>query len=57
MNENEDQIRTFCREHPEFHVVAPQTVPEGAAVGEWGTLFLPHRTASDGFFTAILERV
>ncbi len=57
VNENEDQIRTFCREHPEFHVVAPQTVPEGAAVGEWGTLFLPHRTASDGFFTAILERV
>lgn len=56
VNENEDQIRTFCREHPEFHVVAPQTVPEGAAVGEWGTLFLPHRTASDGFFTAILER-
>lgn len=57
VNENEDQVRMFCENHPEFHVVAPQTVPEGAVAGKWGTLFLPHKTASDGFFTAILERV
>lgn len=57
VNENEDQVRAFCENHPEFHVVAPQTVPEGAVAGKWGTLFLPHKTASDGFFTAILERV
>lgn len=57
VNENEDQIRSFCQKNPEFHVVTPQNVPQGARVGEWGTLLLPHRTASDGFFTAILERV
>lgn len=57
VNENEDQVRTFCEANPQFRVVTPEFVPQGAQVGEWGTLFLPHKTASDGFFTAILERV
>jgi 16S rRNA (cytosine967-C5)-methyltransferase len=47
--ENEDQIAAFCAAHPDFAPV-PVSPPE--------TFFRasPHRTGTDGFFTAILQR-
>ena len=54
--ENEDQIRAFCRDHPQFAVLPPASAPEGAADTGFGTLLLPDRTGTDGFFAAILVR-
>ncbi|MGN0975976.1 MAG: 16S rRNA (cytosine(967)-C(5))-methyltransferase RsmB [Gemmiger sp.] len=54
--ENEDQIRAFLAENGEFHVLAPYLALEGAEDTGFGTLFLPHRTGTDGFFIAVLER-
>lgn len=54
--ENEDQIRAFLDRNPGFAVVAPRILPEGARCGEYGTLFLPQETGTDGFFVSILER-
>ena len=42
--------------NPSFHVVLPKTAVPGADITPLGTLFLPHRTGTDGFFAAILER-
>ena len=54
--ENEDVVRHFLRQNPEFSVLAPKSVPDGALAGEYGTLFLPNRTGTDGFFAAVLAR-
>ncbi|MGN0983697.1 MAG: 16S rRNA (cytosine(967)-C(5))-methyltransferase RsmB [Gemmiger sp.] len=54
--ENEEQIRSFLATHPDFRVMAPPLgFPGAEATGE-GTLFLPHKTGTDGFFVAVLER-
>ena len=55
-DENENQVRAFCAAHPEFAVLPPRTLPQGAAAGEYGALLLPHKTGTDGFFAAILAR-
>lgn len=54
--ENEQQVRAFCAAHPEFSVLAPAQAPQGAIVSDYGTLLLPNRTGTDGFFAAILFR-
>ena len=55
-NENEAQICKFLQDNPDFTVVKPQLSLPGMSIGEYGTLFLPHKTATDGFFAAILQR-
>ena len=54
--ENEDQIKAFLAKNPQFHVIAPDLTLPGMQTGEYGTLFLPHKTGTDGFFAAILEK-
>ena len=56
LDENEAQVRQFLQANPDFAVIAPQITLSGMRVGEYGTLFLPHETSTDGFFAAILER-
>ena len=55
-HENEAQVRQFLQDNQDFSVIAPQITLSGMRVGEYGTLFLPHETSTDGFFAAILER-
>ena len=50
------QVEKFLSANPDFHVVLPKTALPGADITPLGTLFLPHRTGTDGFFAAILER-
>ena len=54
--ENQAQVEKFLSANPDFHVVKPETALPGADIGPLGTLFLPHKTGTDGFFVAILER-
>ncbi|WP_455500835.1 RsmB/NOP family class I SAM-dependent RNA methyltransferase, partial [Gemmiger sp.] len=54
--ENQAQVEKFLAANPDFHLVQPETVPAGADATPYGTLFLPHKTRTDGFFAAILER-
>jgi ribosomal RNA small subunit methyltransferase B len=54
--ENQAQVEKFLSVNPDFHVVLPKTALPGADITPLGTLFLPHRTGTDGFFAAILER-
>lgn len=54
--ENEEQVQTFLAKNPQFHVVTPSISLPGMLQGEYGTLFLPHKTGTDGFFAAILEK-
>ena len=54
--ENQAQVEKFLSANPDFHVVLPKTALPGADITPLGTLFLPHRTGTDGFFAAILER-
>ncbi len=53
--ENQEQVKTFLENNPRFHVaVPPLQLPGHAAGANMGTV-LPHKTATDGFFAAILE--
>ena len=54
--ENQAQVEKFLSANPDFHVVLPKMAVPGADITPLGTLFLPHRTGTDGFFAAILER-
>ena len=54
--ENEEQVQKFLAQNPQFHVVTPSLSLPGMLQGEYGTLFLPHKTGTDGFFAAILEK-
>lgn len=54
--ENQDQVRAFCTRHPEFSVLSPAVFPNGVLDTGYGTLLLPNRTGTDGFFAAILIR-
>ncbi len=54
--ENEEQIRAFLAERPDFAVVPPELAFPGARQTEFGALLLPHKTGSDGFFVSILEK-
>lgn len=54
--ENEEQIRQFLQDNPDFHMVNPEIHLAGMKTGEYGTVFLPHKTGTDGFFVSVLER-
>ena len=41
---------------PPVHLVEPETALTGVGITPLGTVFLPHKTGTDGFFAAILER-
>lgn len=55
--ENQAQIQLFLKNNPEFHVVKPEILLPGMQVEACGTLFLPQKTGTDGFFVAILEKL
>lgn len=58
--ENEDAIDWFLREHPDFFPLdAPEILRrQGIPIEAESPFlrFLPHRTGTDGFFAAVLER-
>lgn len=55
--ENQQQVEKFLAGNPEFRVVAPEISLPGMQTDALGTLFLPHKTGTDGFFVAILEKL
>lgn len=55
--ENQGQIEKFLTRNPGFHTVAPELSLPGMQTDPLGTLFLPHKTGTDGFFVAILEKL
>src|SRR5699024_9881999 len=55
-NENEGNIQDFLAKNPDFRLQPAHPPLPGADCGEWGTLFLPHKTGTDGFFVAVLTR-
>ncbi len=55
--ENQAQVEQFLQNNPDFRVVKPELAVPGARSDALGTLFLPHKTGTDGFFVAILEKV
>ena len=58
--ENEEQVKRFLENHPDFVMDAlPEEIPghlRGLA-GEYGLQLLPHRDGMEGFFTARMKRV
>ena len=55
--ENQQQVEKFLAGNPEFRVVVPEISLPGMQTDALGTLFLPHKTGTDGFFVAILEKL
>ncbi len=59
--ENEGVVTRFLRDHPEFHLTpAPEILlHQGIALSSPSPFLtlLPHRTTTDGFFGAVLEKV
>ena len=56
VQENQAQVQKFLSANPDFRVVTPEITLSGVDVTPLGTVFLPHKTETDGFFAAILER-
>ena len=56
VQENQAQVQKFLSANPDFRVVTPEITLSGVDVTPLGTVFLPHKTGTDGFFAAILER-
>lgn len=55
--ENQAQVQWFLRQNPQFRLVPPPVTVPGMEVGEYGTILLPHKTGTDGFFVAVLEKL
>lgn len=55
-NENEEVVRQFLQDNPDFTVVPPENLPLSGRQTPYGTLFLPGQAGFDGFFVAVLER-
>ena len=56
VQENQNQVEKFLSANLDFHLVQPESALPGADITPLGTVFLPHKTGTDGFFAAILER-
>ena len=54
--ENEAVVRAFLEKEPNFVLEKPEMSLPGAQDTGFGTLFLPHRTGTDGFFVAVLAK-
>ena len=54
--ENEAVVRAFLAKEPNFVLEKPEMGLPGAQDTGFGTLFLPHRTGTDGFFVAVLAK-
>ena len=54
--ENEAVVRAFLAKEPHFVLEKPEMSLPGAQDTGFGTLFLPHRTGTDGFFVAVLAK-
>ncbi|NLW79594.1 MAG: 16S rRNA (cytosine(967)-C(5))-methyltransferase RsmB [Ruminococcaceae bacterium] len=55
--ENAGVVRRFLAETPGFALVPPPVAPKGALLRDNMMTLLPHRTATDGFFVATMERL
>ena len=55
--ENQDVVRAFLKEHENYRMVSAILPFPGAIHGDFGTLLLPNRAGTDGFFMACLERL
>ncbi len=55
-DENERIVRALLAERPDLCLRPPAFTLPGALDTGCGTLFLPHRTGTEGFFVAVLER-
>ena len=55
--ENEEQIEHFLAKNENYEIIAPKTVIVGAEITEFGTVLLPNRTQTDGFFVAVMKRM
>lgn len=55
VQENQAQIAAFLQKNTNFRVAMPEIEFPGVEQTEYGTLFLPHSTGTDGFFVTILE--
>ena len=49
-------MRAFLEKEPNFVLEKPEMSLPGAQDTGFGTLFLPHRTGTDGFFVAVLAK-
>lgn len=55
--ENEAVVQAFLREAPGYRLIPPISVPNGAVLRDNMMTLLPHRTGTDGFFVASMERL
>ncbi len=55
--ENRDVIEGFQKANPAFKVIAPPEEFEGLLMGGPFLTLLPHRTGTDGFFAAVLQKM
>ena len=56
ISENEAQIRDFLEKNTGFNVLTPEIEIDGVETTGYGMRLLPHKTGTDGFFIAILEK-
>ena len=54
--ENQQVVRAFLKNAPEFRLVPPPVVLEGALTEDGMQTMLPGFAGPDGFFAAVLER-
>lgn len=54
--ENGQVVRAFLKNAPEFRILPPPVVLEGALIEDNMQTMLPGFAGSDGFFVAVLER-
>ncbi len=55
--EDQAQVQALLQSRPELRLVPPPFAFPGAQDTGFGTLFLPHKTGTDGFFAAVLEKL
>ena len=55
--ENEKIIEDFLLTNTKFELTEPNCPVEGAVHSKFGTILLPNRTKTDGFFVAVMERI
>ena len=54
--ENRDVVAAFLAQHPDFHLVQPPFIPQGAQLEQQQITLLPGQSGPDGFFIAVMEK-